>query len=104
MNVYEMKLHDEITESPWYITRVPGGWTYLHNESGTSPVFVPFNNDLQETPKIKESQKTDKQQTQPVIPLPEECVFVPMADKLGIDINLAAKLYDAVVAKQQAGA
>jgi len=50
------------------------------------------------------SQKTDKQQTQPVIPLPEECVFVPMADKLGIDINLAAKLYDAVVAKQQAGA
>ena len=42
------------------------------------------------------------QQTQPIIPLPEECVFVPMADKLGIDINLAAKLYDAVVAKQQA--
>ena len=67
MNVYEMKLHDEITESPWYITRVPGGWTYLHNKSGTSPVFVPFNNDLQETPKIKESQKTDTQQTQPEI-------------------------------------
>ena len=37
------------------------------------------------------------QQTQPIIPLPEECVFVPMADKLGIDINLAAKLYDAIV-------
>jgi len=46
--IYEMKLHDELAESPWYITRVPGGWLYLHNDHGTSPTFVPFslNGDL----------------------------------------------------------
>ena len=59
---------------------------------------------LLNSPNTAEDSQKSVQQTQPIIPLPEECVFVPMADKLGIDINLAAKLYDAVVAKQQAGA
>lgn len=60
--IYEMKLHDELTESPWYITRVPGGWLYLHNEQGTSPIFVPFSLNV-DLPHTKEENSNSAEST-----------------------------------------
>lgn len=34
----------------WMITRVPGGWIFELPEAGYQPLFVPFNNDLQDIP------------------------------------------------------
>lgn len=45
--IYEMELHDELRDSSWYITRVAGGWIYMHIEAGMSPVFVPWHNEFQ---------------------------------------------------------
>ena len=44
--LYNMKLHDCITEGVYEIKRVPGGWLYIETR-GASTTFVPFNNEFQ---------------------------------------------------------
>ena len=61
------------------------------------PVVQVYGEDFIKFNTIKDILNSTPSAPQPIIVLPEECVFVPMADKLGIDINLAAKLYDAIV-------
>jgi len=53
-NLYEMKLHEELTIGWIKILRVPGGWIYVeyqqtHNTDDTkhTSVFVPFHNEFQ---------------------------------------------------------
>ena len=98
--MFKIKEHEAIAK----IHKLQDGAIELKDQAGRMLEWLFENRDNTQQVKAEKPENSSQavQQTQPIIPLPEECVFVPMADKLGIDINLAAKLYDAVVAKQQA--
>jgi hypothetical protein len=54
--LYDLELHYSYHDnSPYEVTRVPGGWIYRDKELGTN-TFVPFNNEFQ-TPHPKDKKE-----------------------------------------------
>ena len=49
--IYNLKLHESVTDNGTNVMRVPGGWMYRRNGSlgnDTTSVFVPFNDEFNE--------------------------------------------------------
>ena len=46
VDLYQLKLHQSELVSGYYVMRVPGGWIY---QLSKGDIFVPFNNEFQET-------------------------------------------------------
>ena len=55
--LYEMSPFVPERLGDWVVTRVPGGWIFesKYQDVGGSPLFIPFNNDLQNVkPAVRE--------------------------------------------------
>jgi hypothetical protein len=46
-NLYELTIGEDTLLGEWTITRVPGGWLFLHyGGCGKTSVFVPYHNEF----------------------------------------------------------
>ena len=45
LNIYELKLNEELQTGHLYVLRVPGGWIYYDFEGAMC--FVPYDNEFQ---------------------------------------------------------